>query len=118
MVREGHGRGIGAGAGCQVTGAARRPRRSADEADQSGEDEGAALLSEDKAMLNLPPGERSGMKRFWSLVIVAAALASSAQAQSLTRLRVAYDGYSMTSAPLYYADHEGIFKKFGLDVKP
>jgi ABC-type nitrate/sulfonate/bicarbonate transport system substrate-binding protein len=58
------------------------------------------------------------MKRLFTLAVVGAALAGSAQAQSLTRLRVAYDGYSMTSAPLYYADHEGIFKKFGLDVKP
>jgi NitT/TauT family transport system substrate-binding protein len=58
------------------------------------------------------------MKRIWFALAIGAALAGAAQAQSLTRLRVAYDGYSMTSAPLYYADHEGIFKKFGLDVKP
>ena len=58
------------------------------------------------------------MKRLLSLVIIGAALAGHAHAQSLTKLRVAYDGYSMTSAPLYYADHEGIFKKFGLDVQP
>src|ERR1700716_1368517 len=62
------------------------------------------------------------MRVLWRLVpmmvLAGAALATSAQAQSLTRLRVAYDGYSMTSAPLYYAEHEGIFKKFGLDVKP
>src|SRR5258705_361632 len=44
MVREGHGRGAGAGAGCENAGAARRPRRSAGEADQSREDEGAAVL--------------------------------------------------------------------------
>ena len=57
-----------------------------------------------------------------SLVVVGAALAAvaqcAAQAQALTKLRVAYDGYAMTSAPLYYAEHEGIFKKFGLDVTP
>jgi NitT/TauT family transport system substrate-binding protein len=62
------------------------------------------------------------MKRLLSLVVIGAALAAvaqcAAQAQSLTKLRVAYDGYSMTSAPLYYAEHEGIFKKFGLDVTP
>jgi ABC-type nitrate/sulfonate/bicarbonate transport systems, periplasmic components len=55
------------------------------------------------------------MRGFLSLMVIGAALAgsaqSAAQAQSLTRLRVAYDGYSMTSAPLYYAEHEGIFKK-------
>ncbi len=58
------------------------------------------------------------MKHFWSLMVIGAALAGTAQAQPLTKLRVAYDGFSMTSAPLYYAEHEGIFKKFGLDVKP
>src|ERR1700704_488374 len=52
------------------------------------------------------------------MVLAGAALAESAQAQSLTKLRVAFDGFSMTSAPLYYADQQGIFKKFGLDVKP
>jgi NitT/TauT family transport system substrate-binding protein len=52
------------------------------------------------------------------MALAGAALAVPAQAQSLTKLRVAFDGYSMTSAPLYYADQQGIFKKFGLDVKP
>jgi NitT/TauT family transport system substrate-binding protein len=33
-------------------------------------------------------------------------------------VRVAYDGFSMTSGPLIYADKQGIFKKFGLDVAP
>src|SRR5258707_15724856 len=55
--------------------------------------------------------------KWLSLVVIGAALANAAQAQSPIKLRVAYDGYSMTSAPLYYAEHEGIFKKFGLDVK-
>ena len=36
------------------------------------------------------------MKRLLSLVIIGAALAGHAHAQSLTKLRVAYDGYSMT----------------------
>jgi len=52
------------------------------------------------------------------MVLAGAALAGAAQAQSLTKLRVAFDGFSMTSAPLYYADQQGIFRKFGLDVKP
>jgi ABC-type nitrate/sulfonate/bicarbonate transport system ATPase subunit/ABC-type nitrate/sulfonate/bicarbonate transport system substrate-binding protein len=52
------------------------------------------------------------------MVLAGAALAVRAEAQSLTKLRVAFDGYSMTSAPLYYADQQGIFRKFGLDVKP
>ena len=46
-----------------------------------------------------------------------AATPSSAQ-QSLTKVRVAYDGFSMTSGPLVYADKQGIFKKFGLDIAP
>src|SRR5690242_12204810 len=58
------------------------------------------------------------MKPLLWLAAIAAALVGQAQAQSLTKLRVAYDGYSMTSAPLYYAEQQGIFKKFGLDVKP
>jgi NitT/TauT family transport system substrate-binding protein len=43
---------------------------------------------------------------------------ASAQNAPLAKLRVAYDGFSMTSAPLNYADKQGIFKKFGLDVTP
>src|SRR5215813_10459817 len=113
MVGEGHGRGIGAGAGCPHADAARRPGRPADEADRPGKDEGAALVSNGRAIW-----ERSVMQRFLSLMVVGLALGGTAQAQSLTKVRVAYDGYSMTSAPLYYAEHEGIFKKFGLDVTP
>src|SRR5207237_180571 len=30
--------------------------------------------------------------------------------------KVAYDGYSMTTAPMNYAVQKGIFKKYGLDV--
>jgi NitT/TauT family transport system substrate-binding protein len=58
------------------------------------------------------------MRRIWSLAVVVVALAASAQAQSLTALRVAFDGYSMTSVPLQYAVQQGIFKTFGLDVTP
>ena len=58
------------------------------------------------------------MKFFLSLIAIATGLASASQAQSLTKVRVAFDGYSMTSAPLHYADQQGIFKQFGLDVKP
>ena len=39
-----------------------------------------------------------------------AATPSSAQ-QALTKVRVAYDGFSMTSGPLVYADKQGIFKR-------
>ena len=31
---------------------------------------------------------------------------------------MAYDGFSMTSGPLIYADKQGIFKKLGLDIAP
>jgi NitT/TauT family transport system substrate-binding protein len=34
----------------------------------------------------------------------------------LTKVRVGYDGFSMTSAPLIYGEKRGIFKQFGLDV--
>jgi NitT/TauT family transport system substrate-binding protein len=45
--------------------------------------------------------------------------ATTAAAQEpLTKVRVAYDGFSMTSGPLIYADKQGLFKKFGLDVAP
>jgi NitT/TauT family transport system substrate-binding protein len=51
-------------------------------------------------------------------VALSAALAGAANAQHLTKLRVAYDGFSMTSGPLIYGDKQGLFKKFGLDVAP
>lgn len=58
----------------------------------------------------------------WMLVLgFGAYLASAAGAQQsppLVTLRTAYDGYSMTSAPLNYAVQQGIFKRFGLDTTP
>ncbi len=63
------------------------------------------------------------MKRLVRLVAaMTAVLATAAFAQEsgapLTTLRVAYDGFSMTTAPMYYAVQQGIFKKFGLDITP
>ena len=58
------------------------------------------------------------MKRIALAVALSAMLVSAASAQQLTKVRVAYDGFSMTSGPLIYADKQGIFKKFGLDVTP
>ena len=59
------------------------------------------------------------MKRLLTAALGTLVLAASAAlAQDLTKLRVAYDGFSMTSGPLNYADKQGIFKKFGLDVTP
>jgi NitT/TauT family transport system substrate-binding protein len=53
------------------------------------------------------------------LVAITALIATPATAQpGLTKVRVAYDGFSMTSGPLIYADKQGIFKKFGLDIAP
>lgn len=58
------------------------------------------------------------MKRLFATLALSIALGTAAQAQNLTKVRVAYDGYSMTSGPLIYADKQGIFKKFGLDITP
>ncbi len=58
------------------------------------------------------------MKRFF-LALTLALLATPALAQAtLTKLSVAYDGFSMTSGPMIYAEKEGIFKEFGLDTTP
>ena len=54
-------------------------------------------------------------------LLFGASLATAATAQQNappTKLRMAYDGYSMTSAPLNYAVQQGIFKRFGLDITP
>ena len=59
------------------------------------------------------------MQRLVLLAAVTALVAAPAAAQpGLTKVRVAYDGFSMTSGPLIYADKQGIFKKFGLDIAP
>ena len=59
------------------------------------------------------------MQRLVLLAAVIALIATPATAQQgLTKVRVAYDGFSMTSGPLIYADKQGIFKKFGLDIAP
>jgi len=58
------------------------------------------------------------MKRLPLLLALSLLCAPAATAQQLTKVRVAYDGFSMTSAPMIYADKQGIFKKFGLDVTP
>jgi NitT/TauT family transport system substrate-binding protein len=58
------------------------------------------------------------MKRLLATIALSVALSLAAQAQQLTKVRVAYDGFSMTSGPLIYAEKQGIFKKFGLDIAP
>jgi NitT/TauT family transport system substrate-binding protein len=60
-------------------------------------------------------------KRLAILVLglsVAGAAGAATQEAPLTKVRVAFDGFSMTSAPLYYATQKGIFRRFGLDVTP
>jgi len=51
-------------------------------------------------------------------LVIAAIAAAPAQEAPLAKVRLGYDGFSMTSAPLYYATQKGIFRKFGLDVTP
>ena len=53
-----------------------------------------------------------------ALIVGAALTASAASAQPLTKVRMAYDGFSMTSAPLNYAVQQKIFQRFGLDITP
>src|SRR5262249_27117277 len=50
------------------------------------------------------------------LALSAADAAPAAAPAKLIPLKVAYDGYSMTTAPMNYAVEKGIFKKYGLDV--
>ena len=58
------------------------------------------------------------MKHLALTIALTALLAAAAGAQQSIKVRVAYDGFSMTSGPLNYADKQGVFKKFGLDVAP
>src|SRR5205085_10996751 len=58
------------------------------------------------------------MKYLALAIALTALLAAAAGAQQSIKVRVAYDGFSMTSGPLNYADKQGVFKKFGLDVAP
>jgi NitT/TauT family transport system substrate-binding protein len=58
------------------------------------------------------------MTRFVFLVALTALTATAAMAQQPTKLRVGYDGFSMTSGPLIYGVKQGIFKKLGLDLAP
>ena len=55
----------------------------------------------------------------WALVLLLGVCGTAtAQQAPLTKVRMAYDGFSMTSAPLNYAVQQGIFKRFGLDITP
>jgi NitT/TauT family transport system substrate-binding protein len=63
------------------------------------------------------------MTAIFKTLLAAAAVALGAGTASaaapppkLIPLKVAYDGYSMTTAPMNYAMQKGIFRKYGLDV--
>src|SRR5579871_4812372 len=59
------------------------------------------------------------LKRFAgaiAAVLGAAILVAAAPAPKPIPIKVAYDGYSMTTAPMNYAMQKGIFRKYGLDV--
>jgi NitT/TauT family transport system substrate-binding protein len=62
------------------------------------------------------------MRKRLAIVLLGLAVAGvtgvAAQEAPLAKVRVAYDGFSMTSAPLYYATQKGLFKRFGLDITP
>src|SRR5258705_8132915 len=82
-----------------------------------------SILFARRWMPGTSPGMTGGgcrnMQRLALLAAMTALIAAPAAAQqSLTKVRVAYDGFSMTSGPLIYADKQGIFKKFGLDIAP
>jgi len=67
--------------------------------------------------LYAPAGHRM-LHRLALTIALSVTLAGAANAQDLTKLRVAYDGFSMTSGPLIYGNKQGLFKRFGLDVAP
>ncbi|HQT63850.1 MAG: hypothetical protein B7Z75_02375 [Acidocella sp. 20-57-95] len=52
-----------------------------------------------------------------AVTIGMAAAIRDASADGLIPISIGYDGYSMTTAPMYYASKTGIFKKYGLDEK-
>ena len=55
-------------------------------------------------------------RRQFAFAASALLLASPAFAQAPIPLRVGYDGASMTTSPMMYAQKNGIFKKHGLDI--
>src|SRR5215211_7352598 len=113
MGREGHGRGARLGAVREDTDAARRPRGPAHEDYRSSEDEGSSSGEKERRERVM---KRLGLVLVWSALSVGTALAQAKE--PLTKVRVAYDGFSMTSAPLAYADKLGTFRAFGLEVTP
>jgi NitT/TauT family transport system substrate-binding protein len=58
------------------------------------------------------------MQRLIFVIAFSAVFVTAAAPQQLTKVRVGYEGLTMTSGPLIYAEKQDIFKKFGLDVAP
>ncbi len=53
---------------------------------------------------------------FISVFGIGVALAPASAAEDMLKVKVAYDGFSMTTAPMQYAMALGLFEKHGLDV--
>lgn len=70
-------------------------------------------------MTNRSTGMKLANRRQILLAATLAGLCASGAAQAqekLTPLKVGYDGYSMTTAPMNFALKRGIFKKHGIDL--
>src|SRR5437763_17000302 len=112
MGREGHGRGARLGAVREDADAARRPRGPAHEDYRSSEDEGSSRGEKERRERIM---KRLGLVLVWSALSVGAAQAQAKEPP--TKVRVAYDGFSMTSETLASVDKHGNLSDFGLDVK-
>ena len=55
-------------------------------------------------------------RRFAALAGLGVVAARGARADDLTPITVDYDGYSITTGPIYYGVGKGIFRKYGLDL--
>src|SRR6185437_8722258 len=142
MGREGYGRRARTRPGRQGRGAAVGSGRSAHERHEPSQDEIPPQLTPGtcirvscprrRAPRNLQiTGSRLRGNGTWKLEpettvsffkpLIAALLALSLPAAAqptakLIPLKIAYDGYSMTTAPMNYAVQTGIFRKYGLDI--
>src|ERR671931_133487 len=57
------------------------------------------------------------LKTAAKLVLAATLLGGAAPTPELIPVKIGYDGYSMTTAPMNYAAQKGIFRKYGLDAQ-
>lgn len=58
----------------------------------------------------------TGLSAFVLFALGATCALAQGGGETLKPLKVGYDGFSMTTAPMYYTHKKGIFKKNGLDV--